>query len=148
MYFKNLKQGFFKPRNPQKYSGDVKNIVYRSGLELNFFHYMDLNKYVLKWHSEETVVKYISIDGKQHRYFLDLWCQVQDKTGNIKEYICEIKPFAFTQPPPKQQRETKLWREKVKTWLINQMKWESAKQYAEKHGQEFKILTERDLKLK
>ena len=65
--------GLYKPINPEKYQGNVDNIVYRSGLELKFFKYLDLNKNILKWGSEIIVVMYKGLDGKTHRYFPDLW---------------------------------------------------------------------------
>ena len=47
------KQGFYYPKNPNKYVGDVDNIVYRSSWELRVFKWMDDNPSVLEWASEE-----------------------------------------------------------------------------------------------
>ena len=146
MMFKNLKQGFYKPQYPEKYEGNIDNIVYRSGLELKYFKFCDSNKNILKWNSEEVIVPYISVDSREHRYFLDLWMRVITKTGNIQEYICEIKPLIFLKPPQNPKRRTKQWTAKYKTWLINQSKWSSAKKYADQKGWKFIILTEKDIK--
>ena len=67
---KKYKQGVYKPINPEKFIG--KTAQYRSGLELKFFRFFDLNENVIKWGSENIVIPYISpIDLKQHRYFVD-----------------------------------------------------------------------------
>jgi len=139
------KQGVFKPKNLHKYNGDVDKIIYRSGLELKFFNFLDNNKNILKWSSEEVVVPYISLDGKIHRYFLDIWAKVKTKNGAIKEFIGEIKPEVFTKAPKKPKRMTRQWKEKYKTYLINQAKWDSAKKFAEKKGWKFELLTENDI---
>ena len=138
--------GIYKPENPDKYDGDPTNIVYRSGLELKFFRYVDLNKNILKWGSETIVVPYVGLDGKTHRYFIDLWVRVKTKKGEIKECLCEIKPLEFTKPPKKQKRITKQWKLKYKQWLTNQSKWDSAKKFAKQKGWGWEILTERDLR--
>jgi len=138
-------QGIYKPINPHKYSGNVNDIIYRSGLELKYFRYVDLNSSILKWGSETVVVPYISVDGRPHRYFLDLWLKTKCKDGSIKEYICEIKPLAFVNQPKPQKRISKKWKMKYRTWLINQAKWDAATKYAKQKGWEFKILTDKDI---
>ena len=44
-----LLQGFYKPQNPDKYKGDVKNIVYRSSYELTYLRKLDLDPDVLEY---------------------------------------------------------------------------------------------------
>lgn len=139
------KQGIYKCINPQKYQGNVDNIVYRSGLEYRYFNYLDLNKNILKWSSEEIVVPYIGLDGKYHRYFLDLYVKVQTKEGQVKEFICEIKPISQITKPKQQKRVTRQWKEKYKTFLTNKSKWDAAEKYAKKMGWQFQIFTEHDL---
>lgn len=146
MYNKNLKQGFYKPINPAKYRGDVDNIVFRSGLECNYFRYFDLNKNVLEWSSEEVQVPYIGLDGKTHRYFVDVWVKVKTKKNEIKQLICEIKPESFLKEPKPQQRMTKKWKNRYAEYLTNMAKFEAAKKFAEKTGMKFIILTEKDIK--
>ncbi len=43
-----LHQGYFKPKNPQKYKGDPTNIIYRSGWELKFMLYVDSHPEILE----------------------------------------------------------------------------------------------------
>lgn len=144
---KTLHQGMYKPRNPEKYSGDVKKIVFRSGMELKFFRFFDHNPAIIKWNSEEVIVPYMAeTDGKMHRYFVDAWLQVKNKHGKIQEYLVELKPFAFTQEPPQQNRKTQTYQRKVYEYLKNLSKWKAADEFAQKRGQKFIILTERDLR--
>lgn len=144
MSYKNVKQGKYIPINPKKWIGKV--VYYRSGLEFKIFRYCDLNPNVLSIASEEFFIPYKSIDGKIHRYFVDLYVKVKDKDGNIKELIIEIKPYSQTIQPKTQKRITKQYKERFKTYLINMAKWEAAEKFAFKNNCEFKILTEKDIK--
>jgi hypothetical protein len=142
----NYKQGFFKPKNPDKYRGDPTNIVYRSGWEKRVMAWLDENKNVLSWSSEEVIVPYISpIDGKVHRYFVDFYVEAIDKNAQIKTMLLEVKPAAQAKEPVKKKRTTKQYVTEVMTYGINQAKWHAAKRYAEKQGWEFKVITEAEL---
>ncbi len=143
---KHLKQGIYKPRNPEKYKGNVNDIVFRSGLELKYFRWFDHNKAVLQWNSESIVVPYVAdVDGRTHRYFVDIWAKIKGK-GGVQEYLIEIKPFAFVQEPPQQNRKTQSYQRKVYEWIKNRNKWDAADKYAKKQGMKFIILTENDIK--
>lgn len=141
------KQGIFDPNNPEKYKG-TRPIVYRSGLELQFFKWCDKTQNVLQWSSESVVLPYRSPkDGKIHRYFVDGTVKIQTPEG-IRKFLVEIKPSRQTRPPKKtgnKKRSTLLY-EQIQ-WATNQAKWESAKKWSRKNGYEFTILTEQDLKL-
>lgn len=146
----HYKQGFFKPKNPQKYKGNPSNIVYRSSLELKFLIYLDNHPQVIKYASEEPfmIVPYINpITGKTHRYYPDMWFQKLDNKGCTITYLIEIKPFSQTQPPkithnPKSKKNIKA----ISTYAINKKKWDAAKLVCEKNGWDFKIITDRELK--
>lgn len=143
---KTYRQGFFTPRNPQKYSGDITNIVYRSSWELRAFQWADLNPSVLVWSSEETVIPYIcQTDGKLHRYFVDMKLKIKSADGIIRDYVVEIKPFNQTQPPKYPGKQTKRYLEEVETFIKNQSKWEAAKSYAKERNMQFVVLTEKEL---
>ena len=60
-------QGIFKPLNPQKYKGNVNNIIYRSSWEKRFMIYCDKNRSVLEWGSEEIAISYRSVDNRPGR---------------------------------------------------------------------------------
>ena len=91
------KQGFFKPKFPKKYIGDPTNIVYRSGWEKRVMQSLDENLNVVRWASEEIIIRYISpIDNRQHRYFPDFIVKAVTRDGNIKTMMLEVKPKAQT----------------------------------------------------
>jgi predicted nucleotidyltransferase len=121
-------------------------IWYRSGWELKAMQHFDQNPNVLEWSSEEYIIPYVSaVDGKWHRYFPDFYIKVRTKTGEVKEYICEVKPKAQTQEPKVQKRKTKKYIYEVLNWGVNTSKWEAAHRFCQSKGWEFKILTETDL---
>lgn len=134
-------QGKFKPKNPQKYAGNIQEIVYRSSWELHLFRYCDLNEEIVHWGSEEIVIPYVSpIDNRTHRYFPDLI--LRTKSGKI--IMVEIKPFIQTQEP-KPTKNKKQYQQSVLTYLVNTAKWAAAKKYCEHLGWEFTILTEQNI---
>lgn len=136
----------FIPKNPEKYAGDPTCIIMRSSWETKFALWCDTNPAVIKWHSEETVVPYISpIDNKPHRYFIDFRVKIKDKNNNIKEYLVEIKPSVQTRPPIPPSRKTQKFLNEVQTWGVNEAKWKAATRYAKDRGLEFIILTEHEL---
>jgi len=140
-------QGKFRPRNPQKYGGDVSNIVYRSSYELKFMQYCDLTESVNSWKSEEFWIPYRSpLDGKTHRYFPDFFLKYKDKDGKVRNLVVEVKPAKdLKEPQTNPSRRTKSWAYSVKMWAINQAKFEAAKEWCADHNYEFRIFTEKEL---
>lgn len=137
------KQGFFKPRNPEKYKGDPTNITYRSQWELKFMAYIDNHPNVIWWKSEEVIVPYRSpIDNKIHRYFPDFVIFMINKDGRKETVMIEIKPKSQTLEPIKQSKKTKRYINEVYTWGINQAKWKAAAEYCADRGWKFQIMTE------
>lgn len=146
---KKFLQGKYKPANPEKYKGDVCNIIYRSSWERRFLYYCDMNENVLEYSSEEKCVPYRSpIDGKIHRYFPDFLIKVKEANGTIKKYMIEIKPKKQTAPPPKPKRQTKGYIAEAYEYARNQAKWEAAREWCRDRGYEFKVLTEDELGIK
>jgi len=140
------KQGRFTPKHPEKYVGDVSNIIYRSGWELKLLKWADVTPGVLKYASEELIVPYISpVDGKQHRYFVDFLIMVKTRSGEIKKYAVEVKPSAQTVPPTTKNKK-RLIQESM-TYAVNQAKWKAADAFCKTKGIEFIVLTEEHLKV-
>lgn len=136
----------FTPKNPKKYVGNVSQIICRSSWEFKFAYWADNNPSVLEWASEEVVVPYISpLDNKPHRYFLDFWIVVKQKTGAIKKYLIEVKPESQTIEPKRGKKREKTFIYEISTYAVNSAKWKAAKAYAKKKNCEFIILTERHL---
>lgn len=143
---KKYYQGFYAPKNLNKYVGKIDNIIYRSGLELKFFRFCDNNPNVVEWGSEEIVVPYFdTLHRKQRKYFIDAYVKIQE--GDIvKKYLVEVKPWKQTQEPKagKNKKKSNLLYEKI-AFQNNMDKFSSAREFAKKHGMEFIIITEKEL---
>ena len=140
-------KGRYTPKNPKKYKGDYRNIVYRSLWERKFMVYCDNSDNILEWGSEEIIIPYLSPwDGKLHRYFPDFYIKVKQSDGGLKKFIIEVKPKKQCKPPDSSpKRKTRKWFSEVKTWGINEAKWKSASEWCSNNDMEFKILTEDEL---
>lgn len=135
-------KGFYRVKNPAKYEGDFKNVVYRSHWEMQVFRWCDSNDQVLKWSSEEIVVPYwYPLDKKYHRYFVDVKFTTKEGT-----FLVEIKPKSQTVPPKKPSRQTKRYLEEARTYVKNQCKWKAADEFAKDKGWQFVIWTEDTIK--
>jgi hypothetical protein len=138
-------KGRFTPKNPIKYKGDAKNVVYRSNWELRVMKYLDEDPNVVWWASEELSIRYRSpVDQRIHRYFPDFVVRVIQKDKKEKTLVIEIKPEKQTKMPT-QKRKTKTFIQEAATYAINQEKWRAADLFCQEHGWEFKVLTEKDL---
>lgn len=139
-------QGRFKPKNPQKYIGDVTNIIYRSSWELKLLKWCDSNPNVTGYNSEELVIPYYSvIDNKNHRYFVDFKIWIKYPDGTTKIFAVEVKPQSQIEKPEQPKRMTNAAKEKILTWVRNQEKWKAAKEFCTPRGMEFIVLNEHDL---
>ena len=140
-------KGWFTAKNPKKYKGDAKNIVYRSSWELRVMKYLDENNSVIWWASEELPIPYRSpIDHQMHRYFPDFVARIRQVDGKEITMVLEVKPEKQTKLPV-QKRQTKKFLQEVATYAVNQEKWRAADLFCKEHGWQFKILTEKDLGL-
>lgn len=135
-------KGRFKPKNKEKYKGDINAIEYRSSWELKYMLELDTDPMVLEWSSESIIVPYISpIDNRKHRYFPDFWVKRDTGFGIVEEMI-EIKPKAQTKGPKVKDKPTKRYINEVRTWGVNSAKWAAAEIYCESRNWDFIILTE------
>jgi len=134
-------QGYFTPKNPGKYVGDITKIRVMSSYELETHEFFDSNPNVLRWSSEPFAIPYIKpTDGKLHKYFPDYFVEYKNKDGEIVQEIIEVKPAAQTRRPRKNHKH-KLFEEL--TFAINQAKWLAAIQFCGERGMKFRVLTER-----
>jgi len=142
----NIKQGFFNPTNREKYIGDKATIIYRSSWELKFLMFCDRNSRVVRYSSEPMGIPYYNtIDHKVHKYYIDFY--VEMKYGDtIQKWLIEVKPIKFVNMPKRSQRDTlkslERYTKAVKTYMINHMKFDAAKNYAKENGMVFGIITE------
>ena len=136
-------QGIYDQEEINKKIFGPRPIYYRSSYELKYCRSLDLNPYVLQWGSEVIGIPYVMNEIKngekiikRHTYYPDF--VVIMKTGKV--YIIEIKPFNQT---PTRQHQIDL----DPTMRKNATKWRAAMNYCKQKGYEFKIVTEKQLKI-
>lgn len=147
---KSFKEGLFTPRNPDKYIGDLTNIVYRSSWEEHAFKFLDNNPNVLHWISEPLPIAYlkpVQVGGKWStkpaNYFPDLFVEYVNREGSVIKELIEIKPLKQTRASRSKKESVRLQENYVH--LVNQAKWEAAQAWCDKYGIKFSILTENSL---
>lgn len=140
----------YVPENPQKYVGDVTFIICRSRWEYNMARFLDLNEKVLQWSSESITIPYEIQENGQwttKRYFPDFYAKIKTSDGRIIEEVIEVKPYAETLPPKEPKRKTlksyENYEYRLRMYLKNLAKWKTAKEYCEKRGLKFFLLTEK-----
>ena len=147
---KGYKQGFFRPKNPEKYVGkNVRNIVYRSGWELRVMLEFDSNPSVTKWSSEEVIVPYVDTrydPPRVRRYFPDFVIESVDPSGKKSVSMIEIKPSKESKPSQSKNAKKAL-RENI-TYVQNVLKWQAAEVFCRERGWKFVILSEKELGIK
>lgn len=140
--------GRFIPRNPQKYSGDPSNIIFRSSWEVACMKFLDSSSAVLKWGSEEVKIPYLKpiidpVTGKATvkpaNYYPDFIVVYQDKDGNQQTELLEVKPLKETL-----QEKAKTDRDKM-ALLVNIAKWKAAEAFCRSRGMKFRVITEQTL---
>jgi len=152
-YIKNVKPsekynyGYFIPKNPQKYIGDVENILYRSSWEFYVLRIFDQNERVLEYCAEPFAIKYQNpFNQKWRNYYIDAYAKILNVNNVIIEWIFEIKPNKYTKPPKKPKNPTvqanRNYNYHARQYIINCKKFEAAKQYAASRGMKFGIITE------
>jgi hypothetical protein len=143
--------GKYFPNNPEKYIGDIHNIIYRSSWERKFCQYCDINPNILKWSSEPLSIPYWSpIDKKEHKYFVDYYIQVKKADQTIENWFIEIKPenqYDITKRPQEPlgnltEKKIRSYNEKLKTWITNRAKFEAATRFAAARGYKFGAINE------
>ena len=140
-------QGYYRLENPEKYIGDPMSIIYRSSWEYRFCRYCDYTQEVVKWSCEPMGIPYVHpIDNRIHTYYVDYYMKLQ-KGETYKEYFAEVKPRASLEKPLLDgekitTKKLKTYNDRLTTWLVNRAKFAAAKQFAEKQGWQFILVTE------
>jgi hypothetical protein len=133
-------KGKFMPKYPEKYVGDINNIVFRSKWEWRFMEFCDSNISISKWGSEEIRIPYLKPTTKKiHNYFPDFFIMYTNARGEVVKEIIEIKPKKEAVLTKKSTTYDKV------AYVINMAKWEAAKQFCAAHGMVFRVLTEDSL---
>ena len=131
----------YVPKNMDKFVGNYA--VCRSSWEHKFCKWCDNNPKVVLWSSESVAIQYKDPVKKiTRRYFPDFVVRLQSG----KTYVVEIKPFKETMPPKMAGRKKKsTYIKENATYHSNQAKWRAAENYCQRHGYEFKVITEKAL---
>lgn len=138
-------RGKYVPTNRDKYIGDVTKIRYLSSWELKMFVWCDKSPKVVRWNSEDFIVKYLSpIDNRIHRYLIDVYVEVLQLDGSIQRKLLEIKPAKECKPPRKSKNMAHYYKA-LRTWKVNEAKWASARHVAEMNNMTFHLITEKEL---
>jgi hypothetical protein len=142
-----VKQGYFTPKNPEKYEGDPSAIIYRSSWELKFLTYCDNHESIIKYAAEKVGVPYINpILKKESTYWIDCWMLTKSPDGTLTRWLIEIKPNKYLTPPEAPNRLTEKatlnYAHHAKAYIINNAKFTAAKAYAAKNNMRFGIITE------
>lgn len=148
---KGWEQDKFNPKNPDKYKGTLP-IVYRSSWERRVFFFLDTHPAIIEWASESIIIPYKNqVDGKMHRYYVDVNFISNDRDGNQRRHLIEIKPLAQTIPPKaptkKSAKSIQRYNMAVLEFQKNQDKWMAARAWAKSNGYIFDIWTEETLGL-
>lgn len=130
-------QGFYVPKNPEKYIG-INKPRYRSSWELTFMMFADNNDKVLKWASESIQIPYRNpLTGKNTIYVPDFLIVYQNRSGQPITELVEIKPKKQT------LLEEKITNARDKAAVvINHAKWSAANAWARRNGITFRVITE------
>ncbi len=132
-------QGFYTPKNPDKYIGKGK-IIYRSSWENTFCQFCDNNDHVLEWASEQIRIPYRHpITGKQTTYVPDFLIRYRNKQNKVITELIEIKPANQSK-----LREGMNQNQRA-TVAVNEFKWRAAAAWARKQGINFRVITEHQI---
>ena len=161
--YKSAKQGWYKVLNSNKVISQMQEsksvmkssrivdgfleLNYKSGLELKFLKYADMNIHVKSWALEPFCIPYLSPkDGKIHRYFIDFFIEF----SNGQKFLVEVKSSGETREPKKPSKKTEKailnYQKALLTFAVNSAKWNAATQFCKEKGLKFLILTENEFK--
>jgi hypothetical protein len=143
----DYKSGLYVPQNPDKYIGDVHNIICRSSWEFRFCRYCDNNDRILKWSSEPISIPYYNpLDKKEHQYHVDFYMQVLKDDEQTQDWIIEVKPEKHFKKPILEGNSTlkklKSYNHKMQIWITNQAKFKAAQRWADARGYKFGVVDE------
>jgi hypothetical protein len=136
----------YKLNNPQKYMGDPRKLLYKSGWEETSFKMCDNNPNIVNWGYEIIPIKYNKPVGALFRtttYFPDLYVEYFDRNKNFIREVIEIKPYNQTIPSKKRNPATRLVENTI--YAVNQAKWRAAEVWCNSRGIKFSLMTENEL---
>lgn len=133
-------QGKFTLKNTEKYVG-TKTPTYRSSWEHTFMMFCDNHPNIIQWASEAVQIPYRNpVTGKQSIYVPDFFVMYEDKNGNRRAEIVEVKPSSqATMEAAGKNNQNKL------SVVVNTAKWQAAQIWCRRRQITFRIITEKDI---
>ena len=132
----------YNPKNKSKYIGNPTKIICRSLWERRVCKYLDENKNIIRWGSEEINIPYYSpVDKKVHKYYPDFIVEKKTSKG-IETLVIEVKPKKQTMEPERKKKKKSTYIKECMTYSINESKWKAATKLCKEKGWNFVILTE------
>ncbi len=140
-------QGTYHPINRSKYIG-TREPEYRSSWEYSAFIKLDNNPNVIRWGSENVVLPYMyELDGKKHKYYIDLYVEMKTGENTMSKWLIEIKPDEKlsmpVKPKNKNPRSLRNYNIRIADYYKNMNKWQFASQFAASYNMSFLIMTEK-----
>lgn len=137
---KKWMQGKFTIKHPEKYVG-TNTPTYRSSWEFAFMQFCDNRPEIINWANEAIKIPYRHpITGKQTIYVPDFLVVYQDKDGNQRTELVEIKPSSQTT----MESAGKSKQNKAAV-IVNMAKWQAANAWAKRAGITFRVISEADI---
>ena len=132
----------YNPKNKSKYIGNPLKIICRSLWERRVCKYLDENKNIIRWGSEEIAIPYYSpVDKRVHKYYPDFIVEKRTPRG-IETLIIEVKPKKQTVEPERKKKKKSTYIKECMTYSVNESKWKAARKVCKEKGWNFVILTE------
>ena len=133
-------QGKFTLKNTEKYVGN-KTPTYRSSWEHTFMMFCDNHPNIIQWASEAVQIPYRNpVTGKQSIYVPDFFVMYEDKNGNRRAEIVEVKPSSqATMEAAGKNNQNKL------SVVVNTAKWQAAQIWCRRQQITFRVITEKDI---
>ena len=133
-------KGLYQVSHKEKYLGK-STPIYRSSWELNFMKFCDNHTSITQWSSEPLRIPYLHpFTGKKTVYVPDFLIQYQDKNGNVKTEVIEVKPANQTYAESVGRSKNN-----QAHFIINQAKWSAARDFCKQQGIIFRVVTENEM---
>lgn len=137
-------QGYYSPKYPEKYIGDLHKIRYMSSWELKLHTFLDANVNIIRWSSEGIAIPYVKpTDSRIHKYYPDYYIEYKKKNGDVIKEIIEVKPAKQTAKSRSRNQNTRMYEDL--TYAINMSKWDAAIKFCTARGIRFRVITEKEL---
>lgn len=144
MYAGKTRTGEFVPRNPEKYVGAPKVIIYRSSWEQSALKFFDSNPNVVRWSYEDIKIPYLKPmpngNMRMANYIPDVYVEFYNRHGELKKELLEIKPKKQTKRSRARNVQQKMYENYV--YAVNMAKWEAAERWCMGRGVTFRVITE------